>query len=155
MFSQRWLHSLSPEIKKTAWTAEEDSALLSLYDTHGPKWSVIARKIPGRTDDACSKRYREALDPSLKKDEWTHEEDCHLREVYGRLGGKWGDIGRELNRSGLACRNRCVVHAFCPAFANSAVCYADGGCLRERRQQQPARCSLQARSRNLRRSRSL
>lgn len=24
------------------------------------------------------------------------------------MGGKWGDVGRELNRSGLACRNRYV-----------------------------------------------
>ena len=103
---QRWLHSLSPNVKKTAWTPEEDQLLLSLYATHGTKWSVIARGIPGRTDDACSKRYREALDPSLKRDDWTYDEDVKLLEVYTRLGGKWGLIGQELNRSGLGCRNR-------------------------------------------------
>ncbi|KAI0724224.1 hypothetical protein C8T65DRAFT_637 [Cerioporus squamosus] len=103
---KRWLHSLSPNVKKTAWTPEEDQLLLSLYATHGTKWSVIARCIPGRTDDACSKRYREALDPSLKRDDWTYDEDGKLLEVYARLGGKWGLIGQELNRSGLGCRNR-------------------------------------------------
>ncbi|KAH8100495.1 hypothetical protein BXZ70DRAFT_937484 [Cristinia sonorae] len=103
---KRWLHSLSPSIKKTAWTPEEDKLLVGLYETHGAKWSVIARKIPGRTDDACSKRYREALDPSLKKDEWTREEDDMLIDAHNRLGGKWGEVGRELNRSSLACRNR-------------------------------------------------
>ena len=72
---QRWLHSLSPNVKKSAWTKDEDQLLLSLYETHGPKWSFIARQIRGRTDDACSKRYREALDPNLKKTEWTAEED--------------------------------------------------------------------------------
>jgi hypothetical protein len=80
---------------------------MDLFSSHGPKWSVIARQIPGRTDDACSKRYREALDPSLKKDEWTVEEDILLTEAYRRLGGKWGQVGQELNRSGLGCRNRC------------------------------------------------
>lgn len=95
-------------MKKTAWTAEEDQKLLSLYVLHGSKWAVIARNIPGRTDDACSKRYREALDPSLKRDEWTSEEDGTLLDAYARLGGKWGLIGQELNRSGLACRNRQV-----------------------------------------------
>ena len=109
--TQRWLHSLSPNVKKTAWTAEEDQKLLSLYALHGPKWAVIARNIPGRTDDACSKRYREALDPSLKRDEWTSDEDCKLLDAYARLGGKWGLIGQELNRSGLACRNRQVTGA--------------------------------------------
>nr|UOO00978.1 R2R3-Myb transcription factor [Ganoderma lucidum] len=103
---KRWLHSLSPNVKKTAWTQEEDQLLLSLYATHGTKWSIIARNIPGRTDDACSKRYREALDPSLKRDDWTGEEDCKLLDAYRRLGGKWGLIGQELNRSGLGCRNR-------------------------------------------------
>ncbi|KZT65566.1 hypothetical protein DAEQUDRAFT_768737 [Daedalea quercina L-15889] len=105
---KRWLHSLSPNVKKTAWTADEDRLLLSLYGIHGTKWAVIARNIPGRTDDACSKRYREALDPSLKRDEWTSGEDDKLLDAYARLGGKWGLIGQELNRSGLACRNRQV-----------------------------------------------
>ncbi|KAI5119921.1 hypothetical protein M0805_000886 [Coniferiporia weirii] len=107
---KRWLHSLSPTIKKCAWTPEEDSLLLSLFGKHPNKWSLIAREIPGRTDDACSKRYREALDPNLKKDEWTEEEDRRLLEVLPRFGGpakpKWVLIGQELRRSGLGCRNR-------------------------------------------------
>ncbi|KXN83638.1 Transcriptional activator Myb [Leucoagaricus sp. SymC.cos] len=103
---KRWLHSLSPNVKKTAWTQDEDKLLLDLYEQYGAKWSTIARSIPGRTDDACSKRYREALDPSLKKDEWTSEEDEKLLEVFGRIGGKWGQIGQEMQRSGLGCRNR-------------------------------------------------
>ncbi|KAM6498005.1 hypothetical protein JOM56_005953 [Amanita muscaria] len=103
---KRWLHSLSPTIRKTAWTPDEDRVLVELHEHLGPRWSAIAREIPGRTDDACSKRYREALDPSLKKDEWTREEDAKLMEVYDRVGGKWGQVSQELQRSGLACRNR-------------------------------------------------
>ncbi|KZT23864.1 hypothetical protein NEOLEDRAFT_1095648 [Neolentinus lepideus HHB14362 ss-1] len=103
---KRWRHSLSPNVKKSAWTQEEDELLLRLYAQHHTKWSLIARQIPGRTDDACSKRYREALDPALKKSEWTPEEDTVLLDLYQRLGGKWGQIGQELTRSGLACRNR-------------------------------------------------
>ena len=93
-------------MKKTAWTPEEDRLLLELYEKYGSKWSTIARSIEGRTDDACSKRYREALDPSLKKDEWSTEEDERLLEVWRRIGGKWGQIGQEMQRSGLGCRNR-------------------------------------------------
>jgi len=104
--SKRWLHSLSPTVKKCAWSPEEDAALLSLYNQHGTKWSLIARSIPGRTDDACSKRYREALDPSLKKDEWTPEEDRALLEAYHRIGKSWMKVGQELGRSSLGCRNR-------------------------------------------------
>lgn len=110
---QRWLHSLSPNVKKSAWTPEEDRLLLELYEAHSTKWSVIARHIPGRTDDACSKRYREALDPTLRRDEWSKEEDDKLLDAYSRLPGRWGQVGQELQRSGLACRNRCVNSA-CP-----------------------------------------
>lgn len=103
---KRWLHSLSPSVKKSAWTPEEDQLLLSLYAIHSTKWAVIARHISGRTDDACSKRYREALDPALKRGDWTSDEDAKLLEAYARVGGKWGQIGQELQRSGLGCRNR-------------------------------------------------
>lgn len=107
---KRWLHSLSPYVKKSAWTPTEDARLLALHSAHGPRWSLIARAIPGRTDDACAKRYREALDPVLRKDEWTEEEDVRLLACVGSGGGgggvKWGMVGAELRRSGLGCRNR-------------------------------------------------
>lgn len=103
---QRWLHSLSPVIKKSAWTTAEDNLLVYLYNIHGPKWSFIARQIEGRTDDACSKRYNEALDPNLKRDQWTSEEDASLLQAHVEIGGKWKEIGLKLQRSSLACRNR-------------------------------------------------
>jgi hypothetical protein len=102
------LHSLQPNVKKTAWSSAEDELLLKLYAEMPKKWSAIARQIPGRTDDACSKRYREALDPDLKKDQWTVEEDHRLTDAYDRMGGKWTDVGRELQRGSLACRNRLI-----------------------------------------------
>lgn len=103
---KRWRHSLSPGVKKSAWTAEEDKLLCDLHEKHGDKWSVIAREIEGRTDDACSKRYREALDPSLRKDDWTQEDDDRLLELHAQLAGQWRLIGAALCRGSLACRNR-------------------------------------------------
>ena len=112
---QRWLHSLKPTVKKCAWSQEEDQTLLRLYEELGPKWSAIARSIEGRTDDACSKRYREALNPALKKDDWTLAEDDRLMEIIQRLGHQWALVAHELQRSSLACRNR---YALCPLHAS-------------------------------------
>lgn len=115
------MHSLQPNVKKSAWTAEEDKLLIELYLKHGPKWSAIARQILGRTDDACSKRYREALDPNLKKEDWTPEEDERLIEVYNLIGGKWGQVGQSLQRSGLGCRNRSIEqHCYLSPFLISS-----------------------------------
>ncbi|PBK76948.1 hypothetical protein ARMSODRAFT_948809 [Armillaria solidipes] len=103
---KRWLHSLSPDLRKSAWTPREDALLVALHNRHKNKWSTIARFIPGRTDDACSKRFREALDPRLKKDPWTPAEDTKLLQLYSQLGPKWKEVGEEMLRSGLGCRNR-------------------------------------------------
>ncbi|KAF8499457.1 hypothetical protein JB92DRAFT_2981456 [Gautieria morchelliformis] len=93
--------------RKTPWTPAEDALLLKLYATHSPpRWSLIAKSIPGRTDDACSKRYREALDPLLKKDGWTSDEDAKLIRLTAQLGSKWTQVGQQMSRSGLGCRNR-------------------------------------------------
>ncbi|KAJ7761294.1 transcription factor, Myb superfamily, partial [Mycena olivaceomarginata] len=100
---KRWLNSLSPILKKSTWTPAEDRLLIDLYTTNGPKWSIIAEKILGRTDDACSKRYREKLDPNLKKIEWTPGEDIKLKEAYDRIGSNWSQIGQALQRGGLDC----------------------------------------------------
>ncbi|KIP06925.1 hypothetical protein PHLGIDRAFT_106353 [Phlebiopsis gigantea 11061_1 CR5-6] len=103
---KRWLHSLCPDVKKTAWTPDEDHKLIALHAKCGTKWSVIAKDIPGRTDDACSKRYREALDPSLKRDAWTREEDEFLLDLHAHEGPRWSQFGSQLGRASLDCRNR-------------------------------------------------
>ncbi|KAL5222062.1 hypothetical protein ABZP36_026775 [Zizania latifolia] len=47
----RWLNYLRPALRHGGFTDEEDSLILSLYGEMGSKWSVIASKLPGRTDN--------------------------------------------------------------------------------------------------------
>ncbi|XP_040375905.1 transcription factor RAX2-like [Oryza brachyantha] len=47
----RWLNYLRPAIRHGGFTDEEDNLILSLYGEMGSKWSVIASKLPGRTDN--------------------------------------------------------------------------------------------------------
>ncbi|KAG8055603.1 hypothetical protein GUJ93_ZPchr0001g32311 [Zizania palustris] len=47
----RWLNYLRPELRHGGFTDDEDNLILSLYGEMGSKWSVIASKLPGRTDN--------------------------------------------------------------------------------------------------------
>ena len=48
------------------WTSEEDAALLESVIKYGKRWYEVARALPGRTDDQCAKRYKDAVDPSIR-----------------------------------------------------------------------------------------
>ncbi|KAF0916846.1 hypothetical protein E2562_014594 [Oryza meyeriana var. granulata] len=47
----RWLNYLRPDIKHGGYTEQEDRIICSLYNSIGSRWSIIASKLPGRTDN--------------------------------------------------------------------------------------------------------
>nr|QSD99696.1 MYB family transcription factor [Melilotus albus] len=47
----RWLNYLRPDIKHGGFTEEEDTIICTLYAQMGSRWSAIASKLPGRTDN--------------------------------------------------------------------------------------------------------
>ncbi|RCV16645.1 hypothetical protein SETIT_3G154700v2 [Setaria italica] len=47
----RWLNYLRPNIKHGGYTEQEDQIIWSLYSSIGSRWSIIASKLPGRTDN--------------------------------------------------------------------------------------------------------
>eukprot|EP00741_Cyanophora_paradoxa_P003021 tig00000663_g2933.t1 len=58
---ERFLNHLSPDISKTAWTAEEDRLLIALHAQFGNKWAEISRRMPGRSDNNIKNRWNSAL----------------------------------------------------------------------------------------------
>ncbi|KRX01300.1 Homeodomain protein [Pseudocohnilembus persalinus] len=48
---------LDPNLKNTKWTMEEDTILIQMQSQIGNKWSEIAKKLPGRTDNSVKNRF--------------------------------------------------------------------------------------------------
>ncbi|KAL4379309.1 hypothetical protein GQ457_02G010400 [Hibiscus cannabinus] len=47
----RWINYLRPDLKRGNFTEEEDELIINLHSLLGNKWSSIAARLPGRTDN--------------------------------------------------------------------------------------------------------
>lgn len=47
----RWINYLRPDLKRGNFTEEEDELIINLHSLLGNKWSLIAARLPGRTDN--------------------------------------------------------------------------------------------------------
>ncbi|KAL1221352.1 Transcription factor MYB58 [Cardamine amara subsp. amara] len=47
----RWINYLRPDVKRGNFSADEEETIIKLHQSFGNKWSKIASKLPGRTDN--------------------------------------------------------------------------------------------------------
>eukprot|EP00235_Prasinoderma_singulare_P008597 CAMPEP_0119164720 /NCGR_PEP_ID=MMETSP1315-20130426/4528_1 /TAXON_ID=676789 /ORGANISM="Prasinoderma singularis, Strain RCC927" /LENGTH=239 /DNA_ID=CAMNT_0007157919 /DNA_START=66 /DNA_END=782 /DNA_ORIENTATION=- len=105
--AQRWRHKVNPFIRKDKWTEEEDKKLSALHKEFGNKWAEIARRLEGRTDQQCMGRWRRHLDPTIKKESWSTDEDQRLIELHKTHGSSWAQIATKIQgRTAQQCRAR-------------------------------------------------
>lgn len=93
---------------KSTWTPDEDKLLFEIVEKFGGKnWPAIASHVPGRSGKQCRERYKNHLDPCLKKTPFTHDEDLQILRMVEQFGPKWALISEKLQgRTDNAIKNR-------------------------------------------------
>ncbi|KAG6402905.1 hypothetical protein SASPL_135119 [Salvia splendens] len=77
----RWTNYLRPDIKRGAFTDEEERVIIDLHAELGNKWSAIASYLPGRTDNEIKNFWNTRLKKKLLRngiDPDTHMPRTHL-----------------------------------------------------------------------------
>nr|QSD99791.1 MYB family transcription factor [Melilotus albus] len=72
----RWINYLRPDLKRGNFTEQEDDLIINLHSLLGNKWSLIAARLPGRTDNEIKnywnthikrKLYSRGVDPQTHR----------------------------------------------------------------------------------------
>ena len=90
------------------WTIDEEALLDSLVVQQGPRWRLLARHFPGRSEDVIRHQYRRTHGPpgptprvsntGVRFKRFTEEEDTRIAKLFLACGGDWTAVASSLGR---------------------------------------------------------
>ncbi|KAG9157826.1 hypothetical protein Leryth_000025 [Lithospermum erythrorhizon] len=84
----RWTNYLRPDIKRGRFSFEEEETIIQLHSILGNKWSAIAARLPGRTDNEVKNYWNTHIRKRLLKmgiDPITHNPRLDLLDISSIL----------------------------------------------------------------------
>ncbi|OQR96193.1 myb domain protein 3r-5 [Thraustotheca clavata] len=92
---------------KRPWSKEEDAHMVELIRKYGArKWAVIASYLPGRNGKQCRERWHNQLNPLIKRDAWSSDEEDTLLKMQAKYGNCWARMAQCLpGRTDNAIKN--------------------------------------------------
>ncbi|CAI9275488.1 unnamed protein product [Lactuca saligna] len=84
----RWTNYLRPDIKRGRFSFEEEESIIQLHSVLGNKWSAIAARLPGRTDNEIKNYWNTHIRKRLIKngiDPVTHRPRLDLMDLSSIL----------------------------------------------------------------------
>ena len=91
---------VNPQIKGF-WTREEDELLKKAVESTNPiVWDIVAEQVPGRSPIQCRERWRNRLDPAVKKTRFERWEDnIIIREQKKEVCQQYAFSGKKQKRT--------------------------------------------------------
>ena len=96
-----------PVVKGGVWTNIEDEILKSAVSKYGlNQWARVSSLLARKTPKQCKARWSEWLDPSIRKVEWSKEEDEKLLHLAKLMPTQWRNIAPIVGRTATQCLER-------------------------------------------------
>ncbi|XP_065854092.1 transcription factor MYB61-like [Euphorbia lathyris] len=63
----RWINYLRPDLKRGAFSQQEENLIIELHSVLGNRWSQIAAQLPGRTDNEIKNLWNSCIKKKLRQ----------------------------------------------------------------------------------------
>ena len=91
-------------IKGGVWKNTEDEILKAAVMKYGKnQWARVASLLNRKSAKQCKARWHEWLDPSIKKTEWSREEEEKLLHLAKLMPTQWRTIAPIVGRTAAQC----------------------------------------------------